>query len=326
VIGATTLTGDHLGCRVVVRYRLSARPLSTDVLGVLVALDDSGLRVLTAAGEVVPVAYDTVVAARPVPPWRYHDQVDDLELERICALNWPAVSTRRLGGWLMRAARGWTGRANSVLTLGDPGMPLDEALRAVTAWYSGQGLTPTVQVPLPARAALAAGLAERGWRDVRGALVQTAPLAEVLRTVGPTQVPAQPTAALPPVTLETAPDEQWLAHYSYRGTGSPPPHGMAVLTGGTPLFAAARDGGTTIAIARITVDEGWVGLGAVEVDPAHRRRGLATHLLRVIAEHGLAAGADSIWLQTWPENTAAITLYARAGFRTHHTYRYYRPS
>ena len=41
--------------------------------------------------------------------------------------------TARLGGWRLRAGAGFTGRANSVLPLGDPGLPLDDAIAHVHA-------------------------------------------------------------------------------------------------------------------------------------------------------------------------------------------------
>ena len=46
------------------------------------------------------------------------------------ALHWQAPEQERLGDWLLRAAEGFTGRANSALPLGDPGSPLPEAVAA----------------------------------------------------------------------------------------------------------------------------------------------------------------------------------------------------
>jgi len=70
-----------------------------------------------------------VAVLKPVPA----APRDVLELEEIAALGWPAPETRWLGRWLLRAAEGWTGRGNSVLPLGEPGLPLDAALAEVTS-------------------------------------------------------------------------------------------------------------------------------------------------------------------------------------------------
>ena len=61
------------------------------------------------------------------------------ELERAAAPGWRGVEEEPLGGWLLRAAEGFTGRANSALAAGDPGMPVAEAAKRVTAWYRVQG-------------------------------------------------------------------------------------------------------------------------------------------------------------------------------------------
>ena len=47
------------------------------------------------------------------------------DLEQRAALGWRAPQEDRLGDWVLRAAGGFTGRANSALAAGDPGRPLD---------------------------------------------------------------------------------------------------------------------------------------------------------------------------------------------------------
>ncbi|MFG1928206.1 GNAT family N-acetyltransferase [Cryptosporangium sp. NPDC048952] len=247
-----------------------------------------------------------IAAAKRIPPAR----IKDLELERIAALGWRGLDNDQIGGWQLRAAGGWTGRANSVLPLGDPGVPLDEALAFVTSWYAERGLPPQFQLPLPAATRLARSLEERGWRDQRGAIVLTAETKNL-------RLPAKD---LPPVTITDEPDADWLAAYHYRGNALPDV-AIAVLKNATaPGFASVRADGTTIAICRLSVDEGWVGVTAVEVDPAHRRRGLATHLLAGALDW---AKADHVYLQTEPDNTVALAMYEKLGFERHHVYRYY---
>src|SRR6185436_9221585 len=117
-----------------------------DVLGELVGAADGVLTVRTRRG-VVEVPEADVVAGKPVPPAPAraapaHLALSSTALETLAADHWRAATTRRLGQWLLRADGGFTGRANSVLALGDPGMPLEEALAAVREWYAGQGLAP----------------------------------------------------------------------------------------------------------------------------------------------------------------------------------------
>ncbi|CAM5733398.1 hypothetical protein SFUMM280S_04446 [Streptomyces fumanus] len=79
-------------------------------------------------GETVQIAESALVAGKVVPaaPARRRGPAASYEeLARITARAWPPVESERLGGWELRAAAGFTRRANSVLPLGDPGMPLD---------------------------------------------------------------------------------------------------------------------------------------------------------------------------------------------------------
>ena len=71
------------------------------------------------------------------------------ELEVIAAKGWRATEEERLGGWLLRAAQGFTGRANSALAAGDPEIPLVEAVLAVRRWYAERKLPAMIAVPYP---------------------------------------------------------------------------------------------------------------------------------------------------------------------------------
>ncbi|MGA8117878.1 MAG: GNAT family N-acetyltransferase, partial [Actinocatenispora sp.] len=118
------LTKDDVGRRVVVRRVVdtdTARPAYADTIGQLISADEAGLVVRPDRGGAdVAIERARVVAAKPVPPRRRRVTVE--ELERIAAETWPAVHRDRLGDWLLRAAGGWTGRANSALVVGDPGV------------------------------------------------------------------------------------------------------------------------------------------------------------------------------------------------------------
>jgi N-acetylglutamate synthase len=72
-----------------------------------------------------------------------------IDLERIAAAHWRGTEEEWLGQWLLRAAGGFTGRANSALPLGDPGLPLGEAVDYVTRWYTDRVLRPMIALPMP---------------------------------------------------------------------------------------------------------------------------------------------------------------------------------
>jgi GNAT superfamily N-acetyltransferase len=306
-----------------------------DVLGDLLSADDGRLRVRTRRGEVEVAAAD-VVAGKPVPPPPSraappHRALSTLALETVMARHWVAPDTSHVGGWLLRAAGGFTNRANSALPLGDPGRPPADAVAAVVAWYDARGLPPCAAAPAPREgdpdAAVldraAAAFAAAGFAPLAGAG------ADVL--VAPTAALRSPTLAAPDgleVALLEAPDRGWLDRYHYRGQALTVP-GLALLRSAPrQVFAAVHEGAgasrSTVAVARCSVASGWAGLTAVEVAPEHRRRGLARLLLAACAEWAWREGAGSTYVQVGETNDIALRLYLSAGFEPHHSYAYLR--
>jgi ribosomal protein S18 acetylase RimI-like enzyme len=244
---------------------------------------------------------------------------EDLALERVAARGWPGLRNEWVGGWWLRAGGGWTGRANSALALHEDGHDIDTLLAHVQRWYQADGLPPTIQVPLPARRDLRQVLEQRGWGPRWGAVVMTAPVADALAAV-------PPLAGLPAVDVADVPEDAWLEAYHYRGGALPVMARDVLRAGAGPRFLSVADAGTTVAICRTATSDGWLGITAVEVAAAHRRRGLATHLLRAALELARDEGIERVYLQADHANVAAQALYSRAGFARHHEYFYFRPA
>ncbi len=300
-----------VGCRIVVRYLrdpAASGPPQSDLVGELTAADRHSITVTTRRG---PVTLDrsAVLILKPVAASRR----DVLELERISRRGWRAADRAELDGWLLFADRGWTGRANSVLPLRSPARPLPELLDAARQYYAGRGLPLQIQLPLPARDALDGELAARNWRVERRSVVLTRPLL------------AGPVAPLPTGhRFESAsrPEPAWLAGYHYRG-GPLPEHAVQLLARHDRVnFASIRTASQLVAIGRGAVDDGWLGITAVEVAEPHRRRGLAAGLMHRLYDWGIEQGARHCYLQVDRSNTAALALYQRLGFTEHHRYHY----
>jgi ribosomal protein S18 acetylase RimI-like enzyme len=288
----------------------------SDAVGHLLRWSDGTLSVARRDGTVTEIDQTALVAGKKVPPApvRVAGAATRIrDLQRIAALGWPALDTATLGGWLLRASGGWSLRANSVLTLAPPGTGIDAALEFVAGWYADHGLPATFSIPdLPAPG-LGPALDARGWPPTSWRIrVMTATMAAL---------PAAEGAGGPPVRLAGAPDDEWLG--CYRTLGEPPAAAVKVLTGNqSAVFAAIRIDGAVVAVARATLDEGWLGLSAVETAPEARRRGLARQVVRALLEHGRAAGARQVYLQVADDNEPAITLYRDLGFTEHHAYQY----
>jgi N-acetylglutamate synthase len=295
---------QDVGHRVVVRRFVGIsddRPLYSDALGELLEIDGTGLTVATARGP-VRVALADVRAAKRVPPKK-----DIAGLERVASRCWPAVERDRLGEWELRASAGWTGRGNSALPLGDPGLPLPAAIEAVTRWYAERGLPARVNVPLPVAALVDAELTARDWARSVPTLVQTAPLADI-QSVGA------------PVRLAEEPDEAWLAMVG-GWKGRLPEVARQILTGPPDVrFASVVEAGRLVAVGRGALVSGYLQIALIHVTPAARRRGLAAQVTRTLAEWGGAAGGHTAFLQVESTNAGAVALYASLGFTTHHRY------
>lgn len=300
----------------------------TDTVGVLTSWDDGVLLITRRDGRSVRIPASALVAGKVVPPAparRRGPSATYAELALVGARAWQPVESEPLGEWRLRAAGGFTRRANSVLPLGDPGLPLDAALERVRQWYGERGLPAYVQTATGAEGTqelLCAELEKRGWyAEVRAELriAALAPLGDRDADVGR-------------VRLDRTCDEAWLARY--QRSRKPSPEVLSVLTTGPSVWFAtvpgAREGGVPspapAAIGRCVVDGRWAGFMAVEVDPAQRRRGLATAVMTALARRALDEGASAAWLQVESDNAAARALYEGMGFSVHHGYQHFRPA
>jgi ribosomal protein S18 acetylase RimI-like enzyme len=123
------------------------------------------------------------------------------------------------------------------------------------------------------------------------------------------------------VRISPVPDDGWLA--LYRAGAGLAPAARALLTRHVRVgFASVEVGGRTVAVARGTVDEQWLGVMAVEVDPAHRRQGLGSAVTAALWQWGRDQGATRGYLSVLAENEPALALYEKLGYWRHHDYRY----
>jgi len=312
------LRRQDVGHRVVVRRIVGVRhdrPLYSDALGELVDLTETELTIATDKGT-LRVPLREVHRAKRVPATRRPPAADVVALELAANDAWPAPIQARLGGWILRAAENWTGRANSALAVGDPDRTLEAAIDAVVQWYEAHGQRPLVNAPMPLAAPVSAALDARGWTARPLTLVQTAPVAPLLSEIGAR-------ADLPPVELADTPNDEWFAMVAEH-KGALPEAAVRVLTGVPDLvFAQVHDAnGDLLAVARgaVTGPERWLGLSLLQTVPRARRQGLGRHVVRALAQWATQRGATRAYLQVQERNTAAVALYGRIGFGTHHTY------
>ncbi len=329
--GHRLTAGLTIGSRVVVRYRLEEGEgaAATDFLGELVARNADFLIVDTKTERVKLIRAD-VLAAKDVPPpasraGRPHERVSADDLEKLMAKGWQAVDRGGVGDWVLRASGGFTGRANSVLVVGDPSLPVERAIDFAEKWYAdrerpaifqvhgGTGFDPTEQ---PAVAALLErGYVVGGGRDNwQRVLVMTGL-----------------SAAVPPLTEQSATvtaDAQlqldWLTAYGEQRSIVPGAT-EAVLTGSDgQLFLSVRDPQTNaiIGLARLAIHPGWAGIFGLWVHPDHRRSGLATTIVSAAVMVARENNMPAMYLQVSDDNAAGVAFWQGLGFTVHHEYTY----
>jgi GNAT superfamily N-acetyltransferase len=321
---------DDVGRRVVLRHRLPDGR-ATDVLGELVAWDASAgfARVVTLTGEVT-VPLGDLLMGKPIPPppaprRPRPPRLSVPHLHDVMADGWQPVEREDYGGWRLRAAEGFTGRANSVLPLGPPPAPLPEAIGRVEDWYAARSLPARFCVPWP----LGSGPGEPAYGTdpletelaTRGYLLDY-PTLVLTRSVVGAETGPEPTPGLV-LDLRAEPDDAWLALYHYRGQDLPPIAVRVLMSAPAQAFASLRTPeGEAVAIGRVASARGWAGIAAVEVAPGWRRRGLAQVVMAALLAWGREQGDHSAYLQVARDNTAGRALYDRLGFTAHSGYHY----
>lgn len=326
--------GPHcVGKRVVVRRVLPGRtgpsggPAMTDLLGVMESWDETSTVVVTADGTATTIALADIVSGKPVPPRPSpRMRVSPEEACRMSVTSWPAVVAEPLGEWLLRASGGFSARANSAMATGDPGVPLEEAVRRTHEFYARHHLPSWAQVVVGS--ATQEHLQECGWRLARpgeaDSLFQLAPVAQATRAVR-RLLPVH----TPEVVVDTTASAAWLANDSraHRNLQA----ALEVLQGpDTVGFVSARpsvsrdetDGVSLVAKGRVAVCGDWAGVTDVWVSSSHRREGLGLVVMHALLDWAAERGARTAYLQTRADNPPALALYERLGFVTHHTYRY----
>lgn len=282
--------GPHVvGQRVVVRRILdetgpTGGPAFTDVLGTCTGWDPCV--VLTEAGDSVTIPLDRIVSGKPVPPRpsvRLRVSVADAEAH-VAAL-WPGLEAVPLGDWTLRRTPGSPRRrASSCLAVGDPGIDLGDALTRVREFYASGAPLLHVEAGSDTEASLLAAGCTPAADGAADFLLGG--VSGVRRRLGRPVRPAELSAS------------------------------------GARAVASLGTGCDPVAEAAATLDDDWLGITGLEVDPAHRRQGLARSVLAALLEWGAEQGATTVWAHVEAGNAPAQELFTSLGLLVHHRMRY----
>ncbi len=260
----------------------------SDILGECLAWGPTEVLVRRADGSQITIPIADIVTGKPIPPReQVRLRIAPKQAQLRALAIWPDVETVPLGAWTLRlSATSSARRANSVLAIGPA--ELDDPVAAVTAHYLGAERRPIAAVLPDSPEEQLFRSAGWGPESVESdTLFQVAGVAMARRALQ-----ERPSYA---VKLEESRDR---VHAKIGSEAS----GHAVYS------------------------EGWLGLYALEVAPARRRRGLGLAVVAELLDWGAEHGATAAYLQVLADNHAALALYEGLGFTTHHAYRYLSPS
>ena len=225
----------------------------------------------------------------------------------------------------MRATPGLArGRSNHALTpcrsLNDA--EIADAIASVEAFARRHGISPGIQVsPLSLHAPLMAELDRRRWGTRWPVLVLTAERQDGVWTgvdVAESVVGAESVVWAESLVRADRATPEWLDAWQRceeRSRDDVEVHADTVFARLAGRATFARVGEEAVGI--VVESDGLVGLFCLAVDPARRRSGLGTALVRAL----LAGSSASVpYLQVEEANAPAIGLYSRLGFAE--AYRY----
>jgi N-acetylglutamate synthase len=317
------LAGALPGQRWVVRYWLPDSS-ATDVIGWIEALDATSVRLSSIDQASHVILRSKIIAARQAPaaaggpdPRR----ISAADLQRHALLGWLGWH-EALGEWTLRAAGGFTRRANSCHAVGDPGMPIRQATEQIISFAVAHDIAPMAQAIEGSTEQQA--LRGLGWVTTdRPRAVLVSRLADALAGW-----PLKPA-----VEISERLGRDWMEAYQQSRPNSPDAAIVRMILEGSHPRAFGSvvghgpdDHSELVAIARGHRTEDWLGLAAIWTRPDHRRQGLATALMAALGHWAARQGARYAYTQVAIANDAAIAAYTRLGFVHHHRYVYLAPA
>lgn len=235
-------------------------------------------------------------------------------LEELSMNAWPAMQTLHYDGWVLRAADGYTKRANSVYPLYTNEIEVDEKIGFCERFFRELNL-PTVfkMTSASTPAGLDTRLEARGYRRDSLTGVQTLDLRKGEHQTSPT------------VNLTSNDTDEWhsaFARMNHVDENRRATH-ERILRAILPdrCYASVRVDGQTVGCGLGVLQAGYLGIFDIVIDAGHRRQGHGVHLMQALQAWGQEYGAHTAYLQVMCNNDLALGLYEKLGF--HEQYRYW---
>jgi len=242
---------------------------------------------------------------------------DSLLIEHLTDAAWPAEVRERVGPWVLRATRGVTRRANSVMSAGSvvSGGEMKTLVSAAEAWYAARSLPAAFQISTQSPAGLDEVLAGRGYTVSGASEVWVAEVNGVREMARRGEE----------VELEESPTHEWFDCAFDEPAEKRAIHEEIVRRVPMPrIFAGVAGDGLVAGCGMAAIDPAarWAGIYCMATRPGYRRMGIARKILAAIAKRASHLGVRWLYLQVMNENAAARALYGGLGFESAFGYHY----
>jgi ribosomal protein S18 acetylase RimI-like enzyme len=227
----------------------------------------------------------------------------------------PALRTVYYDGWLLRFADGYTRRANSAQSLYYSVIPLEEKIDHCEKVYAAQGQRTIFKLTTGSQPDdLDRRLAERGY-------AVEAPSKVLLRSLENFEGDEDELSS-----TREQPDDEWIAQYcelaEYDPNHLPTMRKMLEQIIPPTVYKVLRLPDQTVACGVAVLERGYLGMIDIAVNPALREQGWGTRLVTSLLAWGKKRGATQAYLQVQGDNTAALRLYEKLGYREMYQYWY----
>lgn len=256
--------------------------------------------------------------------------IEDLSLNA-----WPSHQMELYDGWILRFSYFYTHRTNSVEQIGPSTVPLKEKIDYCEAVYRDWGTPCIFKInPLVPRDfdtllykkeySLEHVTEVMTLNMQESALINKAryPEENAVRNSSRDNLPA----AAGPVILENHISSKWiLSLFDLKHTTNEihrriVPSMYQAIPKKTIAAHIEDEHGRFVAMGLGILDRDYIGVYAIHVDRAYRRRHYARAICQSILEEGMRLGATKAYLQVVQGNTAAKKLYQSLGFNQLYTY------
>ncbi|WNR42290.1 GNAT family N-acetyltransferase [Paenibacillus roseipurpureus] len=247
------------------------------------------------------------------------------QLDVIAANTWPAETCSTLGQWQLRASRGVTKRANSVLAIG--GYPPEpDWLQRVEQFYHNQDLPAIFHISPASPATLDAYLQEQGYVIDTPCLIMTAESQTVLQFAEERLKSQYVDASDLQIDISPVATAAWLEAFlrleQFPDTRMSFYRGLSERMPAPKAFITLLEHGQVVALGTALVEGDWAGFVNVIVDEAYRGKGYGYAILHALTAWSMVNGATQQYLQVITSNVPAVTLYEKLSYRSVYGYHY----